>query len=126
MAEKALENETRVRPLFLTILCILSFLNCAWILYNGLSHMGESTPDLIKQNALITTIGGIFSVIGTALIWNMRQFGFGLFFAGTVFAIAGPIIIYGVQHVLSFNTGYPAYISFGLLILFATHYKQLD
>ncbi len=121
----SLENE-RVRPTFLTIICVLSFINCAWILWNGLSNMGEGVEDHVKQNALITTIGGIFSVIGTSLMWYMRQFGFGLYSAGTVFAIAGPIFIFGLEHVLNFQTGYPAYVGLMLFVLFALNFKRMD
>lgn len=128
MVKNLQENEdpVRVRPTFLTIVCILSFINCALILFNGLSNMGEGVEDHLKQNALITTIGGIFAVIGTSLMWNIRQFGFGLFSAGTIFAIAGPIFIFGINHVLNVTTGYPAYLSLILLVLFALNYKHMD
>jgi hypothetical protein len=120
------EEPIRVRPTFLTVACVLSFINCAWILFNGLSNMGEGVEDHLKQNALITTIGGIFAIIGTSLMWNIRQFGFGLFTAGTVFAIVGPIFIFGINYVLHFTTGYPAYLSLTLLLLFALNYKHMD
>ncbi|MFM9944265.1 MAG: hypothetical protein ACKVQB_03450 [Bacteroidia bacterium] len=128
MVEKVQENEepAKVRPIFLTVICILSFISCSWILFYGLSNMGEGVEDHLKQNALITTIGGIFSAIGTGLMWNTRQFGFGLFSAGTVFAIAGPIFIFGINHVLNFSTGYPAYFGLVLFILFALNYKHMD
>jgi hypothetical protein len=87
--------------------------------------MGEEAEDHVKQNALITTIGAVFSVIGTALMWNMRQFGFWLFFAGTIFAIAGPIFIFGLEHVLNIMTGYASYISLILMLLFAINYKRM-
>ncbi len=130
MVEQLPENENnsdlRIRPVFLTALCILSYLNCAWILWNGLNNMGDTAADTAKQNALITTIGAIFSTIGTALMWNMREFGFWLNFAGTIFAIIGPIVIFGLAYVLAFSTGYHAYIGLALLVLFALNYKHLD
>lgn len=120
------EEEPLSRSLFLTIVCLISFLNCAWILWNGLNNMGETAVDTAKQNALITTIGAIFSVIGTVLMWNVRVFGFWLNFAGTIFAIAGPVFIFGATYVLTFSTGYHAYISLALMLLFALNYKRLD
>lgn len=129
MAEQVLqknESELRPRTLFMTILCILSFLACTWIFWNSITHMSGSSEDLTQQNALITLIGVIFSLIGTALMWSMRQFGFWLFFAGSIFATAGPIVIFGIDHVISFSTGYPTYLSLLFLILFATNYRRMD
>jgi len=130
MVEQLPENENdaglRIRPVFLTTLCIISYLNCAWILWNALNNMGATAVDTAKQNALITTIGGIFSTIGTVLMWHMRQFGFWLNFAGTIFAIIGPIVIFGLAYVLAFSTGYHAYIGLVLMLLFALNYKHLD
>ena len=55
MVKNLQENEEpiRVRPTFLTVACVLSFINCAWILFNGLSNMGEGVEDHLKQNAFV-------------------------------------------------------------------------
>ena len=110
----------------MSILCILSSIACAWVFWNSISNMSGSSEDLTQQNALITLIGVIFSLIGTALMWNMRQFGFWMYFAGSVFATAGPIVIFGINHVISFSTGYPTYFSLVFMLLFAINYRQMD
>lgn len=128
MEEKLLENEelVRVRPTFLTIICILSFIYSAWVLFNGLMNMGEGVEDHVKQYALLTTISAVFSIIGTSLMWNIRQFGFGLFSAGTALSIGGSIFIFGTSYVLNLSTGYPAYVSLAFLLMFALNYKHMD
>ncbi|MCC6721181.1 MAG: hypothetical protein IT243_03200 [Bacteroidia bacterium] len=120
------ESDKRVRPLFLTVLCIISYLSSALILWNSIGNMGENADDESSQNALISTIGAVLTIIGTVLMWNTRVFGFWLFFAGTAAIIAGAIVLFGIEYLKNPETGYSAYLSTVLLVLFAVHYKYMD
>lgn len=120
------ESDKRIRPLFLTIVCMISYLCSAVILWQSISNMGENTDDALSQNALITTIGSVLSIIGTTLMWNTRQFGFWLYFAGTTAIIVGPIVLFGLNHLANPETGYMAYLSLIMLVLFAFNYKYMD
>lgn len=120
------ESDKRIRPLFLTVVCIISYLCSALVLWQSISNMGENTDDALSQNALITTIGSVLSIIGTTLMWNTRQFGFWLYFAGTAAIIVGPIVLFGLNHLTNPETGYMAYLCLIMLVLFAFNYKYMD
>ena len=121
-----IESDKRIRPLFLTVTCIISYLISAIILWDSISNIGENADNALSQNALISTIGSVLSIIGTTLMWNTRQFGFWLYFAGTAAIIAGALVIFGMKHLIGLETGFPAYLSFALLVLFAFNYKYMD
>ena len=120
------ESDKRIRPLFLTVVCIISYLWSAIVLWQSISNMGENTDDALSQNALITTIGSVLSIIGTTLMWNTRQFGFWLYFAGTAAIIVGPVVLFGLKHLTNPETGYQAYFCLIMLLLFAFNYKYMD
>ncbi|NUM32388.1 MAG: hypothetical protein HUU47_08705 [Bacteroidetes bacterium] len=120
------ESEKRIRPLFLTVTCIISYIVSAFILWESINNMGENTEEALSQNALITTIGTVLSIIGTTLMWHCRVFGFWMFFAGTAAIIAGAIVIFGLNYLMKLETGLMVYLSFALLVLFTFNYKYMD
>lgn len=120
------ESEKRIRPLFLTVTCIISYVLSAFVLWNSISNMGENANEASSQNALISTIGTVLSIIGTTLMWHSRVFGFWLFFSGTAAIIAGTIVISGLNYLMNLDTGFMVYLSVALLVLFAINYKYMD
>ena len=93
------------RPMFLTILCVLTFIGSGIGLFNGLMGMLGATflnlftplGDVLSQSLAI--FAAALCLLGAFQMWRLKNQGFWLYLVGGVVSSAGVVI-----HVLSFNT----------------------
>lgn len=82
-----------------------------------LSGMSSITnPENIKKNALFSIVANLLTLGGAIMMFRLRKTGFWLYLAGTIIAIAAPIMVYGAANLLSL--GMSAILGFfGILFL---------
>jgi hypothetical protein len=137
--------EPKVRPLFLTVLCIIAFVHVGLIIFLGVfSTIASGIPDAFRAipylddfSGMVVAMGGflfssislvlaVIAFLGIIQMWNMLKIGFWTFSISMVLFLASPFII------LTLPLKWVLYITLpnliilpSLIILFAFNYKKL-
>jgi hypothetical protein len=112
------------RPVFLTILCILSFVGIALSLFNYInSYFSYKAMKALYAESFLAT--GIFELVilaGVLLMWKLKKSGFYIYIIGQVVSLIFPFATGTVETVMGLLT-LPVLILAAVFIVL--YYRQL-
>jgi len=136
------------RPTGLTVLCILTFIGSgvmlfsyfvSYALYNTIPNtmlmlaesMGgtigkiyEDAADIFintpKSSFLLMTLPSLFSIVGAAIMLNMRKLGFHLYVVGQILVVGFPVLLLKSE----FSIG-GLFFAFLFIALYAIFFKKM-
>lgn len=137
-----LETNPEVRrPLFLTVLCILTWIGSGIMLlyyifiFWGVAFLantlakGTGVSSWLNLTLIIGLISQLFTIAGSILIWHLRKWGFVIYTIGELVPSLLSIYMYafllnttGANLVFAFI---PAVIPIGFVVMYALHLKYL-
>lgn len=149
--ELSVEGRVETRPVFLTVLCVLTFIGSAfYILYAIFTLLGFSQLNSDLNNFLLTDMnedfiryirwikierysmifGGIGCVIGAVLMLRMKRLGFYIYLAAQILPL---VIGFFTANTFGATVGGFQFITFilwaifpvGFIILYSLNYKLL-
>jgi len=97
MSEETIDTAetTTTRPMFLTVLCILTFIGSAYGIYSN--FMGDGAKYMEMWYKIVLLLCNLATAYGAFLMWNLKRQGLLIWTAGEVIGLVIPFIyIYAI------------------------------
>jgi len=141
--ENPFSVEKTVRPTFLTVLCILTFIGSGWGLINNLFQLVMFTPErLVAQIQQITNMAGaetqpswvssimsssleVISLIGAFMMYKLKRNGFYLYTIAQIGQLFILPIYSGWNNVVLISMAMSGFLALVFIILYGLNYSKL-
>jgi hypothetical protein len=90
-----------------------------------LSFSKVVTAENIRKNAVGTILSAVITFWGALLMWRLRRRGFYLYIAGTLFGIAVPFYLYGINLMSVGISVFSGFFGLVFIALYALNIKSL-
>jgi hypothetical protein len=133
--EEQIEIQAKKRPLFLTIICIISFVGVGYTVLKSLWEINRIFTGFMDSSILFSMYGfmllsnivfALLCLIGVLLMWKLKKAGYIIYLIGEVIPLILPLILmhnsfYGLQNlILGFL------ISSAFIVMYSLNFKHLS